>query len=157
MNVAAGPSSATRSSPLDEGRSRMTTWPPPAMSIRVVASPRPDAPPVITATESRTSMGTLSSVWSDQLEVVDVGDRRLAFGGPDRADPGPVMQRPAGGVGRGEVEPADEVHEQRVGAVEVDRPHRVGRGRAALEALVDDRRRAESPDRLDLAPLADRS
>src|SRR6476620_204180 len=44
------PSSSARAFPLEEGRSTMTTEAPPSCRRRTVASPRPDAPPVTSAT-----------------------------------------------------------------------------------------------------------
>jgi peptidase E len=50
------PSSAASASPGDPGRSRMTTRPPAPRSIRTVASPSPEAPPVTMATVFAMSM-----------------------------------------------------------------------------------------------------
>ncbi len=49
-NAARSPSSFATSVPFDLGRSRMTTDAPASCSLRMVASPRPDAPPVTRAT-----------------------------------------------------------------------------------------------------------
>src|SRR5450631_502746 len=59
------PSSLARVSPGDEGRSTMTTAAPPSCSRRVVASPRPEAPPVTSATvETLICKGFLLGGWS---------------------------------------------------------------------------------------------
>src|SRR5664279_5303913 len=70
------PSSAARASPGDEGRSMMTTAAPPSCSRRVVASPRPEAPPVTSATvEALISKGLSLEVWSAAEQLT--GDDEL--------------------------------------------------------------------------------
>src|SRR3989442_9583161 len=57
-NSVRSPISRDTSSPADPGRSRMTTWPPASTSVRTVASPRPEAPPVTRATVPAVRMGS---------------------------------------------------------------------------------------------------
>jgi hypothetical protein len=72
LNRAASPSSLATSAPDDEGRSSSTTLPPPVTIRRAVASPRPDAPPVTSATESASCIArTLASA-----RPVPAGDQR---------------------------------------------------------------------------------
>src|SRR5450631_1846002 len=92
QNRTLAPSSSARAWPGDEGRSMITTAAPPSCSRRVVASPRPDAPPVTSATvESLICKGFLLGGWSaaeqlagddESLDLVgafkDLGDLGLA-------------------------------------------------------------------------------
>src|SRR5450631_1427603 len=65
QNRTLAPSSSARALPVDEGRSMMTTAAPPSCSRRVVASPRPEAPPVTSATvETLICKGFLLGGWS---------------------------------------------------------------------------------------------
>src|SRR5207253_8149288 len=58
---AGAPSRRATSSPADPGRSRMTALPPFSTIISTVAPPRPDAPPVTSATAPASFMGRLHS------------------------------------------------------------------------------------------------
>src|SRR5664279_3316123 len=95
---ARSPSSVARASPGEDGRSTMTTAAPPSCSRRVVASPRPEAPPVTSATvETLICKGFSLEGWSaaeqltgddEPLDLVgafeylgDLGFAHVALGG----------------------------------------------------------------------------
>src|SRR5262249_4200429 len=61
-NSALSPSAFATASPFEFGRSTMTALPPPSMTVRTVASPRPEAPPVTRAMPSDMRMGRVHSV-----------------------------------------------------------------------------------------------
>src|SRR5947208_2819034 len=81
---AGAPSRRATSSPADPGRSRMTALPPFSIIISTVASPRPDAPPVTSATAPASFMGRLHS----QIGRPTPGE--ACAGAAHRGDSGPM-------------------------------------------------------------------
>src|SRR5438876_3578052 len=79
---AGAPSRRATSSPADPGRSRMTALPPFSTIISTVAPPRPDAPPVTSATAPASFMGRLHS----QIGSPTPGE--ACAGAPRREDSG---------------------------------------------------------------------